>query len=200
MLDAKSLFNAHLKYVVPKLEDEEFDEVYEHFKIVKRKKGDFLAQVGGPMLFDYWVVEGCIKAYFINRKGNEYIVQFAIEDWWVSDYNAFFNKIPSTYFIECLEDCTLLAITLEDREKVCKNHHKMEYFWRYKLTNGYIAVQKRILTLLKDSAEVRYKKFIENYSKLLQRLPRKYIASYLGMSRETLSRLHRPSRSRGEEE
>ena len=113
-----------------------------------------------------------------------------MEDWWVSDYQAFFLHKEATLSITCLEDCQLLAISYDDKEKLCDELPKINTFVRKKSNMGDIALQKRILSLLSNDARTRYEQFLELYPSLLQRLPKSLIASYLGVSRETLSRLY----------
>lgn len=130
-----------------------------------------------------------LRAYSTDDNGREHIIQFAKEDWWISDYQAYFNQSKSTINIACLEETEVFCLSLEDREKICSELHKVEYFFRKKSNNGYIALQRRILSLLNSSAKERYEQFLSQYPDLLQRIPKTLIASYLGVSRETLSRL-----------
>jgi len=112
-----------------------------------------------------------------------------MEDWWISDPQAYHNALTATLNIDCLEDTTLYQISLENRERLCAESRKMEYFFRKKTQSGYIALQKRIQSLMDLNAGQRYDLFLQSYPQLSQRLPKTMIASYLGISRETLSRL-----------
>jgi CRP/FNR family transcriptional regulator, cyclic AMP receptor protein len=179
----------HLEEIIPILTDEEFEYILSHYVSLKRKKHQFIVQAGESVHNDHFVLKGCLKAYFIDEEGKEHIIQFAMENWWITDYNAYLNKVKASVFIECLEDCELLAISLENNEKLCAEMHKIEHFSNKKTKQGYIALQKRILSLLKNSAEERYTQLLEQYPQLFQRVPKKMIASYLGVSRESLSRL-----------
>ncbi|MFZ6013849.1 MAG: Crp/Fnr family transcriptional regulator [Bacteroidota bacterium] len=187
------LLQKHIEEIIPNLTDEEFQYVLSHFTPVKRKKHQFIVQAGQEVKYDYWVIKGCLKAFFIDAEGKEHILQFAMENWWITDYNAYHNKIKSSIFIDCIEDCELLSISLNDYEKLCREMHKMEHFWSVKSKYGYIALQKRILSLLKNTAQERYEQLLEQYPQLFQRVPKKMIASFLGVSRETLSRFNTPS-------
>jgi CRP/FNR family cyclic AMP-dependent transcriptional regulator len=184
------LLRRHIEEIIAPLSNQEFDHILSHFTAVRRKKHQFIIQADEDVKNDYWVLKGCLKAYTLDADGKEHILSFAMENWWVTDYNAYHNKIKSGIFISCIEDCELLAITLENREELCKEMHKMEHFWNVKTKNGYIALQKRVLSLLKNSAQERYEQLLEQYPKLFQRVPKKMIASYLGVSRETLSRFN----------
>jgi CRP-like cAMP-binding protein len=178
----------HIEKIV-QLTDSEFDFVLTHFSYKKLKKHQFLIQEGDYVNNDFWVVKGLIKAYHSDADGKEHIMQFAMEDWWVTDYQAYFNQTQSILNVDCLEDTEVLCLSLENREKVCAELHKMEHFFRKKSNTGYIALQRRILSLLNSSAKERYEQFLTQYPTLLQRVPKTLIAAYLGVSRETLSRL-----------
>jgi CRP-like cAMP-binding protein len=145
-------------------------------------------QENEPVSNDYFVTKGLLKAYHTDNDGKEHILQFAMEDWWVTDYAAYFNETKSTINVSCIEDCELLCLSLHNREKLCTEMHKMEHFFRKKLNTGYVALQKRILSLLNNNAKERYAALLAQQPTLFQRLPKTLIASYLGVSRETLSR------------
>ena len=183
------LLRSHIEKIVP-LSDEEFALVASYFVERSLKKHQFLVQESAQIPYEYWVVSGLLKVSQIDSSGKEHILQFAMEDWWVSDYQAFFLHKEATLSITCLEDCQLLAISYEDKEKLCDELPKINTFVRKKSNMGYVALQKRILSLLSNDARTRYEQFLELYPSLLQRLPKSLIASYLGVSRETLSRLY----------
>jgi CRP-like cAMP-binding protein len=170
------------------LSDEEFEHIFSYFKPVKKRKHQFIVEEGEAVNKEFWVVKGCLKSYFFDEKGKEHILQFAMENWWATDYDAFVNRTKARISIDCIEDCELLYITYEDREKLLSEIHKMERFWRKKTKVGYIALQNRILSLLKNTAQERYDMLFNQYPELFQRVPKKLIAAYLGVSRETLSR------------
>jgi CRP-like cAMP-binding protein len=172
------------------LSDDEFDFILSHFTQKKYKKHQFLVQEGNSVAFDYFVLKGLVKAYYINAvDGKEHIMQFASEGWWVSDYNAYFNESAAFLNIDCIEDVEVLCLSLDNREKLCAALHKIEHFFRRKSNAGYVALQKRILSLLNSNAKERYEQFLQQYPYHIQRIPKRLIASYLGVSRETLSRL-----------
>lgn len=178
----------HIEEIIS-LTDQEFDFILGHFDSVKLRKHQFLVQEGEVVKKEYWIVKGCVKSYLLDEDGKQHILRFAMEHWWITDYESFVKQTPSKIFIDCLEDCELLYITHENREKLTLEMHKMERFWAKKSKLGRIALQNRILSLLKNSAKQRYELLLQQYPQLLQRVPKKLIASYLGVSRETLSRL-----------
>jgi len=113
-----------------------------------------------------------------------------MESWWITDYESFVNQTNSKTSIDCIEDCELLYISFENRDKLTAQMHKMERFWAKKSKTGRIALQNRILSLLKNSTKERYDLLLKQYPNLFQRVSKKMIAAYLGVSRETLSRLN----------
>lgn len=178
----------HIEEIIS-LTDEEFDFIFGHFVPIKRKKHQYILQEGEVANKEYWIIKGCLKSFFLDEDGKEHILQFGMENWWITDYESFIKKTKSKTSIDCLEDSELLYITYENREKLTAEMHKMERFWAKKSKIGRIALQNRILSLLKNSAKERYELLLEQYPTLSQRVPKRLIASYLGVSRETLSRL-----------
>jgi CRP-like cAMP-binding protein len=176
------------------LTDAEFEYILSHFTSKKLKKHQFLIQEGDLVLNDYFVIKGCLKAYHSDSDGKEYILQFALEDWWITDYQAYFKETPATISVDCIEECELLSLSLYNREKLCSELHKIEHFFRKKSNAGYVALQQRILSLLNSSAKERYEQLLNLYPKLFQKVPKTLIAAYLGVSRETLSRFNSSSK------
>lgn len=179
----------HIEAIID-LTDEEFEYIASHFHTKKLRKHAFLVQEGDLVENEYFVVKGALKAYFYDaEKAKEHIFQFAVEDWWITDREAFMKKTKAQISIDCLEDCELLSLSRADRDKLCEEMPKFERYLLTKISYGYISQQKRVLTLIKNNAKERYSLFMEQYPHLLQRIPKTLIASYLGVSRETLSRM-----------
>jgi CRP-like cAMP-binding protein len=170
------------------LTDKEFDYILSHFTTKKLKKHQFLIQESDLVQNDYFVIKGLLRAYYINEEGKEHIMQFAMEDWWITDYQAYFNETKASLNIDCIEPTEVLCLSLYNREKLCADMHKIEHFFRKKSNSGYVALQRRILSLLNSNAKERYEQLLQQYPALFQRVPKTLIASYLGVSRETLSR------------
>jgi len=181
-------FRQHIEEIIP-LTDEEFDFVLSHFTPITKRKHQYIVEEGEVNNKEFWIIKGCLKSSFIDHEGKEHILQFGMENWWITDYESFVEQTKSKTSIDCLEDSDLLYITYQDREKLTSEMHKMERFWAKKGKKGRIALQNRILSLLKNSAKERYDLLLEQYPQLFQRVPKKLIAAYLGVSRETLSRL-----------
>lgn len=179
----------HIEHITS-LTDEEYEYIQSFFTKKRVLKNQYLLHEGEDAKHEFVILSGLYKVFFLDEQGKEYILQFAKENWWMSDYQAFFQKKKSTVFIECIEAGEVLVSTLATREKLSAELHKMEHFYRVKLTNGYVALQQRIKELLSSTPQKRYEAFVKLYPDLLQRLPKKLIAEYLGLSRETLSRMY----------
>lgn len=179
----------HIEQIIT-LSDDEWEHIQSCFTLKRVRKNQFLLHEGEEAKYEYLVLSGIYKVYYMDEQGKEYIVQFAKENWWMSDYQAYFQQIKSTTFIECIEEGEVLYLTLQGREQLAADFHKMEHFFRVKLTNGYVALQQRIKFLLAGTPPQRYEEFARLYPDLMQRIPKKLIAEYLGVSRETLSRLY----------
>lgn len=185
----KEKFRQHIEKITS-LTDEEYDYVYSHFEIKKIDKKDILIKKGQYVEHVFWVINGIIKASYLDQNGKQHIIQFAMEDWWITDYQSFINKTKATIDVTCVESSEVLALSLSNREKICSESHKMANFFRIKSNASNISLQTRILKLLSSNSKERYNEFLSKYPQLIQRLPKHLIASYLGVSRETLSRLN----------
>ena len=176
------------------LTDPEFDYVLGHFAAKKFKKNQFVVQEGQVVENDFFILSGCLKSYSTDANGKEHIIQFGMQDWWITDYQAYYNQTRATVNIDCIEESELLCLSYTNREKLCAEMHKMEHFFRKKTNKRNVALQRRILSLLSSNAKERYDKLLEEYPQLFQKVPKQLIASYIGVTRETLSRFRSPSK------
>jgi len=176
------------------LTDAEFEYVVAHFTTRKLKKHQFAVQSGEPVTNDFFILQGCLKSYFTDKNGKEHILAFGMQDWWITDYEAYYNQTTATINIDCIEDSELLCLSFENREKLCSEIHKIEHFFRKKTNKRNVALQQRILSLLSNNAQEKYDQLLQLYPQLFQKVPKQLIASYLGVSRETLSRLKSSSK------
>ena len=179
---------AHLEKIVP-LTDEDFAFVLARFTTKRFKKHQFLIQEGEPVKHFYFVVSGLLKLVYTNEAGKPHILSFAMEDWWESDFQAYYTQTPATLSLECLEDTAVFCLSLADYEQLCAGLPKMARFFLQKMTLGSIAAQQRLLSLLTTNVQKRYEQLLQKHPALVQRVSKTLLASYLGVSRETLSRL-----------
>lgn len=166
----------------------------DNIKISKTKKvlkGEILLSFGEIASFTYKVESGCLKSYVIDNTGKEHILQFAPEDWLIGDMDSATNKKPSVIFIEAIEDSEVSLISTSDYENLHDLDKDFLINMGAKLRNNLIATNKRIIGLLSATAKERYLEFIKTYPTLVQRLPLKLIASYIGITPEYLSDMRR---------
>jgi CRP-like cAMP-binding protein len=153
------------------------------------RKRAYLLQEGEVSKHIAFVTGGCLRSYVLDKNGEEHIVQFALEGWWISDLYSFLTGKPGQYFIDALEDSEVLLLDFASYEKLCATVPKFERYFRILLQNNYIATHRRIVASIGLSAEERYLQMLEEYPALVQRVAQRHIASYLGITPEALSRI-----------
>jgi CRP-like cAMP-binding protein len=157
-------------------------------KLLKRQ---FLLKAGEICHTENFVASGLLRAYTTDNKGSEHVLMFAMEDWWVADLFSFLTGQPSSMNIEALEDSEVISIEKPALESLYKQVPKFERLMRILFQNAFVAQQQRILSGISQTTEERYSTFIKKYPTLEQRVPQTQIASYLGMTPETLSRIRK---------
>jgi CRP-like cAMP-binding protein len=188
-LEAKEILKQHIAKTAF-LTDEQFGYFFSHFKLQSFQKGQVVISEGDKVDHEYFVLSGCLKAFFINDEIKMYILQFAMPTWWTSDYGALYNHTRASIHIDCITDTQVLSLSNDDREKVCGELHQVEHFFRWRTNRGYLASQKRLLSFMNNDTKARYEELLALYPQLYNLVPKHLIAAYLGVSRETLSRLY----------
>jgi CRP-like cAMP-binding protein len=171
------------------ISESEFDFCKTLFQPKKLRKKRFLLEEGDVCKYTAFVEKGLLRSYSIDEKGNEHILQFAMEGWWISDLYSFFTNEPSSLNMEALEDSELLLINLSSWELMLEKIPALERYFRILVQNNLIATQKRLICSLSEPAEEKYKKLVRDFPDIVQRVPQHMIAAYIGISRETLSRI-----------
>ena len=169
--------------------DEEFDFCKTLFIPKKLRKRQYLLQEGDVNKYTSFVEKGMLRTYSVDEKGNEPILQFSFEGWWVADLYSFLTDEPSKYNIEAMEDCELLLITKPSWDIMLDKVPALERYFRILIQNSLIATQQRLMGSISETAQEKYSKLINNFPGCLQRVPQHMIASYLGITPETLSRI-----------
>ena len=170
------------------LSDEQFGFIKTLFIPKKVKKGEFLIREGELTKYAMFVASGCLRTYTIDDKGKEHILQFSPEDWWTGDM-SFVAGVPSQIFIDALEDSEVLNFDNVSLQKMNEAIPELAVQYQAALQKSLAAKNQRIVSSLSATAEERYNDFLKKYPTLLQRVPQHMIASYLGITKETLSRI-----------
>ena len=153
--------------------------------------GEFLQRGGDVARYAAFVASGCLRNYIIDAKGKEHIVQFAPETWWLADSTSLQTGAPSPYFIDAIEDSELLLLDGPSHVRLIEQVPGYAAAFRTGLQRHNAAKDQRIATTLSASAEERYLEFLKVYSAIAARVPQAMLASYLGMTPETVSRIRK---------
>ena len=172
------------------IKPEDFEKCKTFFRVFDTYQGQVIIQPGETVHEQYFIVEGCVRAYHLDLdKEREYTLLFGIEDWWISDFIAYHLDSSSSLYVECTRPGTLIAISKKDLQELYEVVPSLESFFRKELERAFAFNHQRILSLQKDTAEQRYVDFIKQYPDIEQRVKNYQIASYLGIAPESLSRI-----------
>jgi CRP-like cAMP-binding protein len=169
-------------------EKKKFTTLLKHRKIRKKQ---YLLQAGEESRYENFVTKGLLRSYTVDDKGQEHIAMFAMKEWWISDLYSFLTNTPATQYIDALEDSEVLSIEKSDLDRLYTEIPKFERFFRILLQNAFVSNQQRVLASISQTAEEQYYAFIKKYPALEQRIPQHQIASFLGITPETISRIRR---------
>ncbi len=173
------------------LTEDEWKVITSLFIPKKVRKKQYLLQAGDVSEYMIFVNKGCLRSYTVDEKGDEHIVQFAIEGWWIGDMNSFLTGEPATFNIDALEDSEVLLLDFNAQEKIFDWVPKFERYMRLLLQSNYVAMHRRLVSAISTTAEDKYLRMLKQYPDLVQRVPQHMIASYLGLKPETLSRVRK---------
>ena len=172
--------------------NEEEKQLTKSFFIPKKiRKKQYMLQEGDVCKYTAFVEKGFLRCYTIDDRGNEHILQFAFEGWWIADQYSFLTNTPSRYNIDALEDCELLLLTKESEEQMLEKIPRLERYFRLLLQNSLIATFRRLESSLSDTAEEKYNRLLTNCPTIADRVPQHMIASAMGITPETLSRIRK---------
>jgi CRP-like cAMP-binding protein len=175
------------KYVT--LTQEEVNVIASLFSFRTFRKRQYILQEGDINRHETFIVKGSTRTYEVDEQGQEHIVQFGLEDWWIGDLYSFLTETPTKYNIDCLEDTEVFQITRPNLEALYVKVPKMERHFRIIIQNAFIASTNRVASSLVKSAADRYQEFIIQYPQIERSVPNHQIASYLGITPQSLSRI-----------
>ncbi len=162
------------------------------YSISKEKmvsKGEILIREGQTVNKTFFVTQGSLRSFCIDKEGKEHTLQFAIKDWWISDFIAIFNNEPASLTVECITDATVIEFNAQKLDEIYLQFPEFEAFQRKNLERHVVSLHKRILNQLQLTALERYNLFLEQYPNIEQHVPNYHIASYLGITQQSLSRV-----------
>lgn len=152
-------------------------------------KGEVLIQEGQTVNKTFFVIHGSLRSFCVDKEGKEHTLQFAIQDWWISDFIAMYNHEPASLTVECITDATVIEFNTQKLTQIYLQFPEFELFQRKTLERHVVSLHKRILNQLQLTALERYNVFIEHYPNIEQHVPNYHIASYLGITQQSLSRV-----------
>ena len=162
------------------------------YSISKEKtlpKGEVLIRQGQAVKKTFFVTAGCLRSFCTDKNGKEHTLQFAIKNWWISDYIAIHNDEPATLTVECLTESNIIEFNAKELDEIHTRFPEFESYQRHNLERHVVSLHKRILNQLQLSAPERYDLFLKQYPDIEQYTRNFHIASYLGITQESLSRI-----------
>ena len=171
--------------------DEEFEKLISFLTVGTLKKKEFFNQQESLCRHLAFVNSGCLRAFHTDEKGNEFTMYFAFLNWWIGDKSSFYSGTPSRFSVQALEDSEIFYANKENWEKALDQIPAFEKWYRVKTRRSYEATQQKIIDSQTESAEQKYLKLLKNAPEIVQRIPQHYIASYLGIKPQSLSRIRK---------
>ena len=179
---------AHIKRFV-KLELHEEQLLCDSIELKILKKKEYLLEAGKLCRGDYFIIKGCLRQFYINKKLNEQIINFGLENWWIADQDSLLNKQPSTTIIQGIEASELLFLSEKNKTILFEKIPRLESYFRIMMQKAFVASQRRIGYIFNQTEEERYIHFSSLFPDFMQRVPQYMLASYLGFTPQFLSRL-----------
>ena len=182
------LFLANISKLIT-LQAEEVTLLTSYVTVENYKAKTLLQEAGKISKQTYFVNSGIVRSFTINDNIHEHVLHFACEDWWIGDMYSYISEKPGHLFIEVLEDTEVVVITKENQQQLYQEIPKLERFFRILAENSLVAHQERLMDNLSLTAEERFEKFCSKYPTLIQKVPQKHIASYIGVTPEFFSKM-----------
>jgi CRP/FNR family transcriptional regulator, anaerobic regulatory protein len=187
LTDYDDILNNICRFV--SLSNSDKEELIDIIQTKKVSKNGFIVTPNAICKHQTYVLKGSFRSYYIAPNGIEHTIQFAIEDWFISDFNSYITQTPASLYVEAMENSVIQQLAYEDVESLCENNHRIERYFRLVAQKAFAFSQKRTLSNLGKTAEERYIEFRSLYPKIEQRVPQYALASYLGITPEFLSKV-----------
>lgn len=178
----------HIKRFVP-ISEQDIAHIETCFKPLSLAKKEQLLREGQVCKANYFVAKGCLRLFFINEKGIEQTIHFALENWWMSDYTSYSNQKTATFSIQAIEKSLIYALPKSEEESLLAKVPAMEKYFRLMHQKANAVAQYRLKFLYGLSREEMYREFAASFPQFVQRIPQYLLASYLGFTPEYLSQL-----------
>lgn len=182
------IFKSHLEKFI-QVNEKDFPQILDYFHIIQAKKKENLLSEGEICKSHFFVLEGCLRKFFVNEKGTEQTTEFAIETWWMTDHMAFEHSLATDFHIQAVEKSVVLMIEKQAQEELLEKFPEMERYFRFVYQRAFAAAQRRLKYLFSYSKEEFYHKMVEAQPAFVQRIPQYLIASFLGFTPEYLSEI-----------
>lgn len=186
-MNVQPLLTHIAKYVT--LTSHEESILLSQIKFRKYLKNQYIVQQGDICKYFSFVVSGCVRVFHLDYEGKEHIIRFAIEDWWVGDLGSFVEQVPAIYNVQCLENTEVFQVSIEKLNKLYLEVPRIERLFRILFQDAFIASEKRIVNNFSLTAKERYLNLLDQSPDFMQRVPQYMIASYLGITKEFLSKI-----------
>jgi CRP-like cAMP-binding protein len=173
------------------LDEAEVERIESVFRYRKFRKSQYILQQGDVSRYETYILSGLARTYLVNDKGQEHVISFNPEDYWVGDLCSLYTGNPTNYNIDCLEETEVLQVTKAELERLFTDVPKLNIFYRILYRNSIIAYNMRVGSALSKTAMERYTEFLEKYPSIDQRVPNHQVASFLGITPQSLSRLRK---------
>lgn len=186
----ESTLISHIAKFIP-LSEAEAEAIEAYFTVRTVKKKAVLLEEGRKCNELFFVVKGCMRMYYLEEKGTEQTIQFAIENWWMTDLSSFYGNKPAEFSIQAIEETRLMCIDKVAMEELLTAYPKMERYFGIIYQRAYAASLLRVKYIFSMSKERFYEHFSSLYPEFLQRVPQYILATFLGLTPEYLSELRR---------
>jgi CRP-like cAMP-binding protein len=166
-------------------------QIVEKFEPMEIERNSYLLKAGAVCNAYHFIEKGIMRSYTNNLEGDDVTTAFYSENSFASDLLSFFNRSPSREYIQAITDCETWYITYDDMQESFHTMPEFRELGRLKLVNSYSVLKERMLSMLQQTAEQRYSDLINSNPEIFQHVPLKYIASYLGITDTSLSRIRK---------